>query len=200
MADKLHLTILDFDKVNRKLQRLANRGSSKIARAGMVGMATPLKKSLRGMVNGSSLGTGMKRAARETIGSSVKMIGRDYGLKVGFGVGKQSKARVAKTTARIGGSRPGVGISANNIHWVVFGTGTQSQLAGTTFASAGGTRTRKSRATGKSRRKKSGASTGNTPPSLVGMLPIAILSGMPGAVRIAASKMKLVLKKQARRR
>lgn len=185
--------IKGLKKMERTLERLARQGAPKVARAGMSAMATPLKKSLRAQVNGATMPARIKKAARPTINSKVKkQRGGNYGLRVGFGdaVGKTGKAKAAKATARAGGNRPGVGISATNVHWIVYGTGEQSQLAGIG----------KSKATGKAREKKSGASTGSTRPYLAGLLPVAIISGMPGAVGKAAAKMKLVLQKEARKR
>lgn len=54
---------------------------------------------------------------RKNIGHKVKKKGRLYVAKAGAGVGKKRKPAVER------GARPGVGISANNIHWLVMGTG-----------------------------------------------------------------------------
>lgn len=185
--------------MERKLNQLRTQAAPKAASAGMRAMAVPLKKALRQQVNGVSMSPQLKKVSRASVGSSVKKLQDGYRLKVGFGVGKRTKAKKAKTANRSRSSRPGVGISSANIHWLVFGTGKMSQLAGTTFRIGSG-KARASRATGGSRERKSGASTGSTFPYLAGLLKVAIITGTPGAVLAAANKVKTILQKEARKR
>jgi len=52
------------------------------------------------------------------------------GARAGAGVGKKTKARerhMEKAEARAGSSRPGVGISRQNIHWFLLGSDTRRQ-------------------------------------------------------------------------
>ena len=161
--------------LERKLQHLATHGSSRISRAAVTGAAQPLRKAIRRQVNASSASPAMKRAARRTIGSSVKKRGGDYVLKVGLGVGRQSKAKkiAASERADQGG---GVGISATNIHWPVLGT--------------------------KNRRRKSppGKSTGSTPAVFQGVVEIAVVGAIPAAMRKAGEKARIALIKEAQKR
>ena len=159
------------------MSQLQKQGAPKVARAGMAAMATPLKKSLRRQVNGVPMSPQLKKVSRASVGSSVKKLQSGYGLKVGFSVGKPTKGKRAKATNRARSSRPGVGISSANIHWLIFGTGKSG-----------------------SRERKSGASTGSTFPYLAGLLKVAIITGTPGAILAAASKVKTVLQKEAKKR
>lgn len=185
--------IAGLRKLERKLERLARKSSPKVGRAAMTAMATPLKQAIRRGVNGSNASDEMKRAAKQTIGSQVgkvRILG-EPGLKVGFGVGKQSKARSAKATARAGGKRRGVGISSRNIQWPVFGTGEKNIAA---------SRGAKSRATRETRVRKSGGLTGSTKPVLDGVIEAAILPAVRPALKKAAVKVRQVLRKEARKR
>ena len=195
--------IKGLKKLERKLRQLQKRGGGPISRAALNGMAQPMKTAIRRGVAGSSVSPRLKRAARETISSSVKKDKetREYGLKVGFGIGRQSKVRRTKAEARAGrGGGRGVGISAVNIHWPVFGTGEGSVLAGKIFQTEGSKQERKSRATGKARRHKSGKSTGSTGAVLVGLIPVAIASSSPLAIRTGAAKAKVALRMEAKKR
>ena len=189
------------DALKAKLFRLASERSTKQMKlVGLRGMQIPLKKGLRKEVNtmtdpggrtsktGKALKlTSLKRAARKTVGSSVKKVwggGKgDYQLKVGYGVGTRTKGKMAKATARAGSKRRGVGISAQNIHWVILGTGKYSK------------KTRSAR-----EKKKTGASTGSTAPMMIGMVKAAIRSMGREAVRESGRRLKLFLSKEARKR
>ena len=171
-------------QLQAKLDHFAKTyGTAPIAVAGLRGMQVPLKKGLRREVNKTQAPASAKRAVRATVGSRVKKVRGDYQLKVGFGVGKATKSQGEKATARARSSRPGVGISKQNIHWVILGTGKHSK------------KTRQHR-----RKKKSGASTGSTAPMMLGMVKAAIRSMGAEAVRAAAGKAKLTLQKEARKR
>lgn len=190
------VAIEGLEELNRKLNKLATVYSIDLSRKALAAMAQPLKSAIRKQVNNVAMSAGMKRDVRTTIGSTLKKDKGTYLLRVGLGVGKETKARAAQRKRR--GGKPGVGISKQNVHWVVFGTGRQSQLAGTTFTIQGGKK-RESRATGGAREKESGASTGSTYPYLAGMLPVAIHSGTPGAVLRAGQKLQIELRKYALR-
>jgi hypothetical protein len=165
-------TLQGTRKLQRTLERLASTGSKRVARAGISGMAQPLKSSLRRTINGLPISARLKRAARLTIGSTVKRSGSSYELKVGLGVGKQSKSRKEKASARADAGG-GVGISATNIHWPTLGT--------------------------RERKHKSGKSTGRMPASLQGALPIAISAGSRAALVRAAQNARIALAKEAAR-
>ncbi len=175
-------------KMQRKLDYLARKGSRRVARAGAVGMAVPLRREIRRGVNRTRVpkpksgeASTLKRSVRQAISSSIKLKRGDYELKVGFGVGKQPKAKKAKASARAkeGG---GVGISARNVHWAVLGTGEFSEK------------------TKSKRRKDSGASTGSTKAVFKGVVQLAVVAGSKPAIREAAKRAKIALRKEARKR
>ena len=77
-------SIKGLRKLERKLDRLAKSGSKKVARAAVTGAVAPIRKEIRRGVNGSTASADMKRAARKTIGSSVKkQKGGGYGASFG---------------------------------------------------------------------------------------------------------------------
>ena len=168
-------------ELERTLIRIERHGVPKVVAAGVRAMQMPLKSAIRRGVSGSNASTGLKRAAKATIGSKVKKEKGEYGMKVGFGAGRSSKAKKAKASARAvqGRSRSGggttgiggVGISASNIHWAVLGT--------------------------TDRRHKSGKSVGRMKPFLLGIVPAAVKSGTPLAMQRAADKAKAVLRIEA---
>lgn len=168
-------------QLERKLERLARKSSPKVARAAMTAMATPLKQAIRRTVNGTNFSREAKEsekdrmgvALRNTIGSrvgKVRILG-EPGLKVGFGVGRQSKIRKSKASERAG-QGGGVGISGRNVHWAATGT--------------------------PERFHRSGKSTGEMPPVAEGIIERALSRG---AVRLAlkrgAARARVVLRKEA---
>lgn len=181
--------IKGLKKMRRKLDALARKGSKRVARAGAVGMAAPLRREIRRGVKATKVpkpksgeASTLKRNVRQAISSSIKLKGGDYELKVGFGVGKQAKGRRVKAKARAveGG---GVGISARNVHWAILGTGEFSK------------KTRSKR-----RKKSSGASTGSTEAVFEGVVQVAVAAGSKPALREAAKRAKIALQKEARKR
>lgn len=167
--------LIGAKELERRLAYLAGEGSSRVARAGTSAMATPLKQGIRRQVNAASVDPGMKKAVRTTIGSKVKRnADGSYGLKAGLGVGKPSKAKKAKARERASGSRPGVGISSANIHWVILGTA--------------------------NRRTKGGAYRGRLPAQFAGVVPNGVASAIPAAMEKSAEKAKIALHKEALKR
>ena len=180
--------------LKRTLDTIVKDGTPRIQRASLTGAMVPLKKQIRMQITGTSISPRLKRAAKATVGSSVKRKRGIYTAKAGLGVGKPTKAKSAKASARAGSGR-GVGISANNIHWVVFGTGVGSTLAGSSFMTDTGKVT--SRATGRGRQTKSGKSTGSTPPYLLGLVSRAAMISSPAMVQESAKRASKALIKEA---
>ncbi len=162
-----------LDKMLRTLNTTKDRTARKVARASVQAGLTPLTKAMRSGINGSPASTTLKKAARKTIGKSVKkgrFTGGMIGGKAGFGVGKPSKKKREAASARSSGGH-GVGISASNIHWAVLGTDERTQT-------------------------KSGKSTGKLDPFFEGVVPNAVKSSGPAMLKAAQVKAKQVLARE----
>jgi hypothetical protein len=99
--------------LDRKLKRLATSGQRKILRSALGKGLTVLGRGIRNAIDPD------QKSAKKTVGSRNKK-NKKTGLheaKVGLGVGKHSKSKKQRDS-----NRPGVGISKNNIHWLVLGT------------------------------------------------------------------------------
>jgi hypothetical protein len=113
-------------ELQRTLTELAGAGNRKMLRAAIGATMTVTAKAVREAVNGTPAGPEVKREARKLVGK--RFIRGDEGgvmarAKVGFGVGKRTKAAREKAAAKAAGrQRDGVGISSNDIHWFVLGT------------------------------------------------------------------------------
>jgi cell division septum initiation protein DivIVA len=113
-----------LDDLLRKLDTIKDRMAKKAAKAGVNAGLTPLAQAMRSAVNASPASPELKRAARKMIGKRLKKKeGKDYVGKVGFAVGKATKAKKEKAAKRsVDKSKKGVGVSQSNIHWFVLGT------------------------------------------------------------------------------
>ena len=193
--------IIGQRRMERKINTLVRRGGPAIGRSTMSAMAAPLKGSIRRGVDGTNENKSLKRAVKATVGHRLMKAKFDaeQGMKVGFSAGRRTKAvrgsktraptaKAAKATTRASSKRPGVGISSTNVHWIIFGTGAKVTNVATS-----------SRATGKTRRHKSGKSTGSTKPYFNGVVEKAVISGTPAAMKKGAAAAKKALKKQALR-
>ena len=180
-----NVQVFGVGELETKLRRITANGPPEISRAAMQGAAVPLKRSIRSAINGSPASGRMKRAARQTIGSSVKkQASKNYGMKAGLGVGKRTKAKKAKATARHGEYKAkqakGVGISAANIHWATLGTKERFLKKQGGFLSAG-------------------SSTGRMPAILAGLVPQAAGAAKPEMLAMAAYRARIVVEKLARK-
>lgn len=180
-----NMQISGMRELEANLRRITKDGPPQISRAAMQGAAVPLKKSIRGAINGSPASGRMKRAARATIGSSVKKnADKTYGMKAGLGVGKRTKARQAKATARHGEyknkQKKGVGIGARNIHWATLGTKERFLKKQGGFLAAG-------------------SSTGAMPIILAGYVPKAAGAAKAAMLVYAAYRAKIATDKLARK-
>lgn len=106
-------TITGDKRLDRKLRHLAGKAQRKVVRAGIGKGMTILSRGIRNAIPPS------QKSAKKTIGRRHKKnkITGQYEAKVGLGVGKQTKSKKQRDP-----SRPGVGISKANIHWLVLGT------------------------------------------------------------------------------
>ncbi len=124
-------------ELDRKLATLANKTAKRAMGAGIKAELTVLGVALKAAVNASDAPPAVKREARKTIHErflkgGTNRLGRTTQrvAKVGFGVGKQTKAKkravetkAAKREAKVkAGKKKGVGISSANVHWFVLGT------------------------------------------------------------------------------
>ena len=187
-----NVVIIGQKDLERTLNRIGTKGGSSVSRAAMTAAMGPLKKQIRIGVNAMRVFAGktkrgkvkftnptaLKRAARATIGSSVKKQSGTYVAKAGFGVGKQTKAQKGRSSGRSylgkAGVLKGVGISKTNIHWATLGT--------------------------KQRHTQGGHSTGKMPDFLSGIIPRAAMAAKSAMVQAAAAKAKIALKKEAQKR
>lgn len=155
------------------LKYLAKQGGKSVTRATMTGAVTPIKKAIRKQVNSATTSQEVKRAARLTIGSSVKkQKDGTYGAKAGLGVGKPSKKKREAATKRAQSGWAGVGLSAANIHWFVLGTKERTQ-------------------------KTTGRATGKIQPVLKGLVPIAVNSARGQMISEAARRAAVAMKREA---
>ena len=178
-----NVQIFGVGELETKLRRITANGPPEISRAAMQGAAVPLKRSIRSAINGSPASGRMKRAARQTIGSSVKkQASKNYGMKAGLGVGKPSKAKRAKATARHEAykskAQKGVGIGARNIHWATLGTKERFLKKQGGFLPAG-------------------SSTGAMPVILAGYVPKAVGAAKAAMLQYAANRARIAVEKLA---
>ena len=114
------MALSGLDELRKTLGALKDKGVKKAAKAGIVAGLQPLLSAIRSEINGAPISPELKKAARQTLGKSLKKSGDDYLGKAGFGVGK-AKAKNARAAKRHG-EKGGVGVSTANIHWFVLGT------------------------------------------------------------------------------
>lgn len=169
-------TLQGFDAMVRRLDTLKDKSTVKLGKAGVNAGLGALAKSLRAAVNAAPVSSDMKKAARATISKRLKKKeGQPTSGKAGFAVGKRSKAKKEKAIGRsyagsLGTAR-GVGISASNVHWPVFGT--------------------------QDRRTASGRATGKMPSLLGGLVKQASATAGPAMLEAARKKVTQVLAAEA---
>jgi hypothetical protein len=175
------VTVIGALELERKLRHIADQGGKSVSRAAMTGAVAPMKKAIRRSVNTAPVSGAVKRAARATIGSSVKKQVGGYGAKAGFGVGKQTKAKKTKAHERNvygqGGAKivRGVGLSSANIHWFVLGTKERTV-------------------------KSTGRKVGKIAPELEGLIPVAVNAARGEMISEAARRAAVALKREALKR
>jgi hypothetical protein len=182
------------EEFRRKLQRLGSTVSKRIAAQAVNAGLNPIMRQIKAEINGTNeASANLKHAARQTIG---KRLSREKGAvspvpiaKTGFAVGAGGKKRVtnqmAKRNRRVFGqflkkggrssaSGEGVGISAQNVHWTVLGTG--------------------------ARFRRSGGATGQMPAIFKFVVPKAVRSSARAAFSVAKTKLRQVLLREATRK
>lgn len=107
------VTITGDKKIDRKLNRLTGSGQRRVARSGLGKGMTVLSRGIRNAIPPKY------KSAKKTIGRRNKRnkTTKKHEAIVGLGVGKRRKSKKQRNP-----SKPGVGISRANIHWLVFGT------------------------------------------------------------------------------
>ena len=134
MATRINTGISSID---RKLNRLATSEANKIARSALNAGLGDLVKSIKREIDSASISSDLKRALKVTVGKRLETSprrGMAAGAKAGFGVGKNTRAKMARETKRRGKraakGRRGVGISSNNVQWFALGTRRRSTARG----------------------------------------------------------------------
>lgn len=113
-----NIEVIGLDEVNAKLAMLRRSAQNKAIRPALTKGARILAKGMKAAVPAKF------KDAKAAIGFRVKLKGDEVIAKVGASVGikkEKLEKQIAKQGARRGG-RPGVGISAANIHWFIFWT------------------------------------------------------------------------------
>lgn len=166
-----------LQELQQALATIKNVAGKKAAKAGINAGLVPLVSAMRAAVNATNASPEMKRAARKTLAKRLQRKGGETIGKAGFGVGKQTAAKTGKASARAalgrkGGGRGGVGISAANVHWPIFGTEDRVQT-------------------------KTGRSTGRMPSQLPGVIAMAASACGPAMLEAAREKITQVLAREA---
>ena len=125
--------VAGLDQLLRNLNTCQDRVGKKALRAGINAGMSPIMKSMRraiGMIPTPSGGGGRRQAnlakeAKKSIGKKLKKRRGEYEGRVGFAVGKKMPKNLPDRPGR-----PGVGISARNIHWFVLGTDIRQHKSG----------------------------------------------------------------------
>ena len=118
----------ELDKKFRELaDKLAKKVMAQAIRAGMRVIAKGIKSEIPGNMKEARKGIGMRFLRRDRRNSG------EFLAKVGAGVGMKNAVRkaaaVAAATSHGKGKKPGVGISKQNIHWLLAGTGPRKKNA-----------------------------------------------------------------------
>ena len=122
---KAQRTVLGIPELDKRLEGLQLAVANRVARSALAKGARVAAKTIKSEI------PSRHKAMRKAIGSSVKRVksGPNKGFtqaKAGAAVGKKAakqKAEAEQTKAqRKAEGKPGVGISAQNIHWYILGT------------------------------------------------------------------------------
>ena len=116
-----------LDELRRTLNTTKDKIVRRASKAGINAGLVPLVRAMRAAINAAPAAPHAKREARKklhrdyridarkTLAKRLQKKGGETIGKAGFGVGKQTKAKLAKAAS-------GVGISSSNVHWFVLGT------------------------------------------------------------------------------
>lgn len=110
---KFSASVTGSKDLDRIFKHLATSGQKKIGRSILNGMLTEISRGVRNAVPPKL------QSVKRTIGRVNKKNKRKnvHEAKVGFGVGKQRKSKKQRDP-----KKPGVGISKQNVHWLILGT------------------------------------------------------------------------------
>lgn len=123
------VTITGDKKLDAKLKLLGDKTARKVSAAGIRSGMRIIVKGIKSEIPGhmkearKAIGSRFKRNTRKGDGIVMAKIGAAVGMKKAKQ--KAAGARVKATHGK--GKKPGVGISANNIHWLLAGTGPRTQ-------------------------------------------------------------------------
>lgn len=151
-------------ELDRKLKRLADKSQKKIVRAIDGAMMTVLLRGVRNAVPPK------QKSAKKALGRKLNKKNKKKNItetKFGFGVGKRTKSKTQR------GSKPGVGISKENVHWLILGT--------------------------KNRQRDNGGSTGSSKPTGLGWLKQGVNAVKTEAENKAVSVARLKLAEEAKK-
>jgi hypothetical protein len=189
-----------LDDVKSFLAGLAAGGSARVVRAAVGAAMTVIAQGARDQINATAAPPAVKRAARKLIGKRFSRQGGVVRAKVGFAVGmsqtvKRGSAAYERQTQRYLKKRPGVGLSAADIHWFVLGTKDR-------FTGARTTRRRTAQGLRYYRKLTGNASrpTGRIDPDLDNVMQAAAVAQAQIASRAAVTKAAEALAREAARR
>lgn len=174
--------VTGIKELDAMLRHIRETGSKKVARAAITAALTSMTKTLKSVIDSTPASPAAKRAAKQTIGKRFARGGTSrtgkvtqFVAKTGFTVG-QKKAIVARRAAAKAGksNRRGVGITANNIGWLIFGT--------------------------RPRETTKKHSTGSGPALFLGVTDKAVAAGSGLAIRAAEEKARSVAAAELRKR
>lgn len=115
-------TIIEgIDGVVNSLGALSNQAGRRILFSGLRGALGVIAKRMKADLDPKV------KAARRWVGYKIKKGGK-IEAKVGFGVGRK-KSDMAKIAGKRKKNKPGVGISAINVHWWITGTGDRKRTS-----------------------------------------------------------------------
>jgi len=194
----INVELQGLDRMLKVLNTTKDKTVKKMAKAGVNSGLLALTKSMRAAVTAAPVSTAVKRAARKTIGKSMRRYRGGRGLiggKAGFAVGKPTKKKGLTAHERNvygqGGAKlaAGVGLSASNIHWFVLGTKKRYRN--------GGSKARLWRnRIGRSLGMGGSGYTGQIEDVLKGVIPVATASARRPMLEAARAKITQVLARE----
>ena len=130
MAERIVTGIEDID---RRLNALATREANQCVRSALQSGLTLTKNLIAREIDAeSNISPDLAKALKATLGKRLVTRAKNaasVAAKAGMGVGKRTTSSRAKAAAKDAGrkGKPGVGISANNVHWFALGTANRYQ-------------------------------------------------------------------------
>lgn len=175
----VNIQITGAEELEKWLRLQAPRAARKAIKAGIVAGMNPVVKAVRREVNDATASDELKSTVRKSIGKKIASKRGQVSARVGFGVGKKHNPAMASR------ARPGVGISATNVHWPILGVGEQSIARGSK---------------GERAQTTTGRKTGGYAPQFAGALGRAVMASSQQVILVAGRKLWQVMKREASRR